>query len=318
MAVVGGEPGRVLGLDLGPLRRAGLPALRAGAGLARDARRGVVHRRAAVLRAARARGPRRLRRGHAPRLRAARAGHGHPRRAARAGGADRRRPEGPGRRAGGPGGRLHAQHRRGAGRVPGLRVDRRRLVIVLAGLRRQVGGRPLPADRAEGAARGRRLPLQRQGLRPARDRGGHRRGDRRADRVAGLPGRHRLAGRVPGGGRRAGVRPAAVRPPAVGALQLGHHRAAQGDRARPGRHPARAPEEDAPARGRAEGRPRVLVHHHRLDDVELPGRRAAHRRRDRPVRRQPGPPRPERAVGPGRARPGRRRSAPRPPSCPRA
>ena len=38
-------------------------------------------------------------------------------------------------------------------------------------------------------------------------------------------------------------------------------------------------------------RPRVLVHHHRLDDVELPGGRAAHARRDRALRRQPRPPR---------------------------
>ncbi len=38
--------------------------------------------------------------------------------------------------------------------------------------------------------------------------------------------------------RGARVRAAALRPPAVGALQLGHHRPAQGDRARAGRHPA--------------------------------------------------------------------------------
>ena len=35
-------------------------------------------------------------------------------------------------------------------------------------------------------------------------------------------------------------------------------------------------------------RPRLLVHHDRLDDVELPRRRAADRRVDRAVRRQPG------------------------------
>ena len=38
--------------------------------------------------------------------------------------------------------------------------------------------------------------------------------------------------------RRAGVRAVAVRPPAVGALQLGHDRPAEADRPRPGRDPA--------------------------------------------------------------------------------
>ena len=78
--------------------------------------------------------------------------------------------------------------------------------------------------------------------------------------------------------RAARVRAAPLRPPAVGALQLGHHRPAQGDRARAGRDPAGAPQEAGPAPGRPARRPRVLVHHHRLDDVELPGRRAAHAR----------------------------------------
>ena len=55
---------------------------------------------------------------------------------------------------------------------------------------------------------------------------------------------------------------------------LGHDRAAEGDRPRPRRHPARAPQEDAPAPRRAGGRPRLLVHDDRLDDVELPRRRA--------------------------------------------
>ena len=60
---------------------------------------------------------------------------------------------------------------------------------------------------------------------------------------------------------------------------LGHDRAAEGDRPRPGRDPARAPQEAAPAPRRAGRRPRLLVHHDRLDDVELPRRRAADRRR---------------------------------------
>ena len=63
----------------------------------------------------------------------------------------------------------------------------------------------------------------------------------------------RLGGRLPGptDGAELDVRARAVRPPAVGALQLRHDRAAQGDRARPRRDPARAPQEDAPAPRRA-------------------------------------------------------------------
>ena len=92
----------------------------------------------------------------------------------------------------------------------------------------------------------------------------------------------------------------AVRPPALRALLLRHDRPAQADRARPRRHPAGAPEDARPAPRPGPGRPVLLVHHHRLDDVELPGLRPGGRRGDRHVRRQPGPPRPGRAVAAGR------------------
>ena len=69
--------------------------------------------------------------------------------------------------------------------------------------------------------------------------------------------------------RAARVRARAVRPPAVGALLPRHDRPAEGDRPVPGRDPARAPEDAAPARRRAGRRPAVLVHHDGLDDVEL-------------------------------------------------
>ena len=81
------------------------------------------------------------------------------------------------------------------------------------------------------------------------------------------------------------LRAPAVRPPALGPLLVGHHRPAEGDRPGAGRHPARAPEEVAAAQRPRSGRPLLLVHHHRLDDVELPGRRAAVGRRDRALRR---------------------------------
>ena len=111
--------------------------------------------------------------------------------------------------------------------------------------------------------------------------------------------------------RRARVRARPLRPPALGPLLLGHDRAAEGDRPGPRRDPARAAEEAPPPPRRAGGRPRLLVHHDRLDDVELPRRRPAHRGVDRPLRRQPGPPRHGRALGPRRARPRSPASAPR-------
>ena len=98
----------------------------------------------------------------------------------------------------------------------------------------------------------------------------------------------------------------AVRPPAVRALQLGHDRAAEGDRARPRRHHRRAPQDHRAAPRPRRRRPLLLVHHHRLDDVELPGVRPARRRDDRAVRRRPGVPRSRRAVA-ARGRHRRRR-----------
>ena len=106
------------------------------------------------------------------RLGAARAGRGHLGRAAP------RRPHGspPGlrvarRRARRPRRRLHAEHPRDPRRLPRVREPRRRVVELLARLRGAERGGPLRPDRAEGAARGRRLPLQRPRLRPHGDRG---------------------------------------------------------------------------------------------------------------------------------------------------
>ncbi len=89
---------------------------------------------------------------------------------------------------------------------------------------------------------------------------------------------------------------ASLRPPALGPLLVGHDRPAEADRPRSRRDAARAPQEDEPPRRRPARRPRLLVHDDRLDDVELPRRGSAHRRRDRPLRRQPRPSRPRQAL----------------------
>ena len=72
---------------------------------------------------------------------------------------------------------------------------------------------------------------------------------------------------------------AAVRPPALGALLVGHHGPAEADRPRAGRDPARASQGAEPAPRPARRRPALLVHDDRLDDVELPRRRTADARR---------------------------------------
>ena len=102
-----------------------------------------------------------------------------------------------------PGRRVHAEHPRDGGGVVRVRLDRRGVVLGRARVRRPQRGRPLLADRAEGAAGHRWLPIRRQGLRPHRS----RRADRRRDPFAGagrsarVSGRFGVGGRVPGVGR---------------------------------------------------------------------------------------------------------------------
>src|SRR6266498_929014 len=126
------------------------------------------------------------------------------------------------------------------------------------------------------------------------------------DAVARLGCRPRAAGRA---GRRLRVRAGCLRPPAVDAVHLRHHRPAEGDRPRARRDPAGAAQAaDLPPRP-ASGRAPVLLHHDRLDDVELPGVVPGPRRDPGAVRRQPRPPGPRRPVEdhPGQPRrPGRR------------
>ena len=285
VALVGRGPGGLLGRDLAPLRSR--RRLRPRARRAVDAGRRVVPGHDAQLR--RAPVPRQARRPHGdpPRLGAARPGVLDLGRAARADGRDPRRARGARRRAGRPRRRLPAERARDARGLPRHRVAGRRVVLGGARVRRAQRLRPVRADRAEGAARHRRLPLRRTRLRPPRGGRRDRRRGRRAGRAARVPRRHGLGGRVPAS-RRAGVRAGRLRSPALGPLLVRHDRAAEGDRPGAGRDPARAPEDDVPAPGLPRGRPGVLVHHDGLDDVELPRLRPAHRRGDRPLRRQPG------------------------------
>ncbi len=128
---------------------------------------------------------------------------------------------------------------------------------------------------------------------------------RQRPRHLGAGPRHHLARPArPRRGRRPRLRARPLRPPALGPLLLRHHRAAEGDRPGPGRDPARAPEEAPSPHRRPPRRPSLLVHHHRLDDVELPRLRTTDQGGDRPLRRQPRPPGHERALGPGGARRG--------------
>ena len=90
---------------------------------------------------------------------------------------------------------------------------------------------------------------------------------------------------VVAGSRADPVRAAAVRPPGLHSLFVGHDRRAQGDRARRRRHPAPAPEGAAAAHRPQAGGSDLLFHHLRLDDVELAGERACDRRDPGGVRR---------------------------------
>ena len=94
-----------------------------------------------------------------------------------------RRDAAPARRAAGrPGRRLPAQRARGGRRLPRRGVDRRGLVLLRARLRHPRRPRPVRPDRAHRAGRRRRLPVQRQGVRPP---GRRRRAARRACRPCG-------------------------------------------------------------------------------------------------------------------------------------
>ena len=254
--------------------------------------RRVVPRRHAELRRARPRrrpGPRRRRHRAGLRPRGRPRAHGHPaelRDAGRPGpgGArrDRRRPRRPGGRAG-------AELRRDAGDVPRRGQPRRDLVVLLAGLRRARRARPLRPDRADRPARRRRLRLRRASattsarrstrcasqlptlratvLVPYLDEDATLDGTLPWAEFTGDPGAARVRRRCRSTTRCGCCTPRA--PPGLpkgivhghGGIVLEHMKA------------LRLQIELGP------GRAVLLVHHHRLDDVELPHRRPARRSR---------------------------------------
>ena len=243
---------------------------------------------------------------HAPRCRRRRRCAGVPRRrqaraprfarrACRERVADRGRIEGDGHQGGRPDRRLRPQHARGDRGHAGSDEPRRRVVVVLAGFRRAGRARPLRPDRAARPLHGRRLLVQRQAAahprprRRCRREAAHRRarrrhslsrshGTRRAGSVADSQRRH--LGCVPGrqGASADRVREAAVRSSAVHPVFLRHDRRAEVHRPRRRRHAAAALEGALAAQRPQGGRPAVLLHDVRLDDVELARVRPRRRR----------------------------------------
>ncbi len=199
LALVGLRPRGVLVVGLGVLRGPFARAVRARARLARDARRRVVPRRAPELRRAHGRPRRGSRRGRGRRVLAdARARRADVRRPPRAGRACPRRAAAPRGRPGRPCRRVPPEHPGDARRLPRDREPRRDLGDVPARVRRAQRPRPARPARAEGAARGRRVPLRRQARRPARAGRGDPRGaaGRRDSRAR--PVRRRRGRRAPG------------------------------------------------------------------------------------------------------------------------
>ena len=149
-----------------------------------------------------------------------------------------------------PGRRVPAEHRARRDRLSGRGLGRRRVGVLLPGLRRRGHHRSPRQLEPSVLDRDGRIPLERKGCRPQR-----RRRAAARERLPTLrhfvhvpvrvrpaaPRRFDAMGRAAGDrGRAAGVRTGRVLPPAVGAVHVGHHRVAQGPGARSRRdHPGR-------------------------------------------------------------------------------
>ena len=215
------------------------------------------------------------------------------------------------------GAQFRAHHRR----LSRLCQHRRHLVFRLARFRRPRPARPFRPAGAEAVAGGGELSIQRQALRPRRQAAsparrpalaaahGHlpfrwRRGGRGA--AGRHPGRRRHLGAFhhPARGRRATLRAAALRPSVVHPLFLRHHRQAQVHHPPFGGHIAQARHRTRVARRARREHRALLLHHLRLDDVELARLRPFRRGAAGALRRlalSPGPRTPVRA-GRGRGR----------------
>jgi hypothetical protein len=231
-----------------------------------------------------------------------------------AGGPDPARTAGSRSRTGGPGGRPGPQRARSDHRHARIGLDRSPVVLVFPRLRSRRRRGPVRADRAEGPDRRRRLPVRRQAD-PTR---AHPAGRARRAARGGAGGDHPLRRhtprprRCPGdrvgrpGTRRrrsADLRSTPFRLPAQHHVLVGDHRTAQEHRA-PGRWGAPEAPLRAPAHFRYRTRgPHVLVHHLRVDDVELAHQHPGQRSHRRPLRRESGRPRPRGPVAPGRSGP---------------
>ena len=175
---------------------------------------------------------------------------------------------------------------------------RRDLVFVLAGFRRERRARPLRADHAEGAVRGRRLSLRRQDASTA-----CRPCARSSEKIASIervvlvpysnaqPALDTIDDTVAfadfgSAAAQAVVRAAAVRSSGLHPVFLRHDRRAEVHRARRRRRAAAADEGTHAALGHGAGRSLLLFHDLRLGDVERARERPRDRRDHRAVRRR--------------------------------
>ena len=218
-----------------------------------------------------------------------------------------------------PGRGLPAQHPRGARGLPGHRQPRRGVVVVRPGVRRAQRRRPASARSSRRCCSPSTATATAAGPSTARDEvAAHprRAADARATSCAvpyldarrGARRRTRL-GELLAGTRRCAFEAVPFDHPLYVLFSSGTTGLPKAIVHGHGGIIARAPQGAGPAPRPRTRRPLLLVHHHRLDDVELPRVGPARRRGDRALRRRPGLARPGHAVGARRGPSAHRRSA---------